>query len=131
MIIDQRLFAVQMSVDNQTVIDQWGWPIPSILSVEENGTCLDFVYENTVVPSPSGFFTWEYDVDGHVVTITNASGSDPDTLTVDPAVGWEVISESPATALDWATTIITVCQGLYSQNMSINKILDFGSMLLG
>lgn len=94
------------------IIDQWGWPLPSILSVEENSSCLDFVYENTVVPSPGDFFTWKYDVDGHIVTITTALGSDPDTLTVDPAVGWEVINQSPAVALDWATTIITVCQML-------------------
>jgi len=94
------------------VIDQWGWPLPTTISVEENGSCLDFKIENTVVPSPSNFFTWNYDVDGHIVTITQANGDTPDTFAVLPAAGWELLTESPAQALDWATTVITVCQML-------------------
>lgn len=94
------------------IIDEWGYPLSSIVSVEENGSCLDFKFENTVVPSPGDFFTWDYNVEGHIVTITQANGNDPDTFAVLPAVGWELITESPTQALDWATTIITVCQML-------------------
>lgn len=95
-----------------TVIEEWGFPMKSIVSVEEDGQCLNFIYENTVVPSPYSTFGWEYSVEGHVVKISEGSGNLDDLLTVIPASGWELITDSPLVVPDWTTGVITICQML-------------------
>lgn len=95
-----------------TILEQWGHPLPSIVSVEEDGHCLNFIYENTVVPSPHSTFGWDYEYQGHIVRLLEASGDLPDKLEVIPEVGWQAITQNPSVAPDWATTIITICQQL-------------------
>jgi hypothetical protein len=91
------------------IIAEWGYPLPSILSAEHSGQCIDFKFENTVVPSD---VLMQFDYEGHALSILSGSGDLPEAFTVVPAVGWQLISDSPSTALDWATTVITVCQQL-------------------
>lgn len=95
-----------------TVIEEWGHPMKSIVSVEEDGQCLNFIYENTVVASPYSTSSWDYDIDGHIVRLSESSGDLPDSLEVIPAIGWEVITTSPLVVPDWTTGIITICQML-------------------
>lgn len=83
--------------------------MPTVLSVEHDGQCMDFVFKNTVVPVNN---TEVVNYEDHMITIISGSGSEPELFLVTPAPGWEVISLSPIEAPDWATTIITVCQML-------------------
>lgn len=84
---------------------------PSILSVEHSGQCMDFVLQNTVVPINN---TETVTYEDHVITIISGAGPSPDTLVVAPSAGWELTTQSPIEAADWATTIITICQQLFS-----------------
>ena len=94
------------------IIEEWGGPLSSIISIEEDGQCINVIYENTVVSSPYNSTWWEYLIDGHTIRIDEASGNFDDLLTVVPAAGWELVTNSPMVAPDWATTIITFCQYL-------------------
>jgi hypothetical protein len=90
-----------------SILAEWGYPIPSTLSAESHGQCIDFKFENTVVPSD---MLMQFNYEDHLLSILSASDDLPETFTVVPAVGWQLMSDSPSTALDWATTVITVCQ---------------------
>lgn len=96
----------------KVIIDQWGHPMKSILAVEKDGQCLHFTYENTVVPSPFSDNAWEYDYEGHIIKLNESSGVLPDSLEVVPAIGWELVTDSPIVAPDWDTSIITICEML-------------------
>jgi hypothetical protein len=82
---------------------------PSVLSVEHSGQCIDFSFQNTVVPINN---TEVVDYEGHVITILSTGGPSPENISIAPSAGWEVVTQSPIEAADWATTIITICQQL-------------------
>jgi hypothetical protein len=94
------------------IIHEWGGPLSSIISVDRKGQCIDFIYENTVVPTPGDYLSWDYNIDGHILTIENAMDKVPDGMSVTPLPGWEAVTELSVVAPDWATTVITICQQL-------------------
>jgi hypothetical protein len=98
--------------ESAMIIEEWGYPMKSILSVEEDGQCLHFIYENTVAPSPYSTTAWEYNIDGHILKLHEGPGAQPDSIEVIPSVGWELITDSPMVAPDWDTSVITICQML-------------------
>lgn len=84
---------------------------PSILSVDYLGQCMDFIFKNTVVPINN---TETVTFEDHVITIISSGGPSPENFAVVPAPGWELVTQSPIEAADWATTVITICQSLFS-----------------
>lgn len=72
---------------------------------------MDFVFENTVVPVNN---TETVTYEDHIITMISGSGASPETFMVTPAAGWELATQSPIEAPDWATTVITICQMLFS-----------------
>jgi hypothetical protein len=98
----------------ENLIEEWGYSPQSTLTVSEEGTCLTFHFNNTVTSYPPEIPTneWLIPFEEHTISILSQAGDWPETLSVIPGAGWEVVTQSPIEAADWTTTIITICQML-------------------
>ena len=95
----------------EVLIDRWGAINPSSLVAKHEGSCIDFVFNNTVTATPD---VLSYVYEGHQIILEGNPSDQPDFFTVIPELGWEPLTDLVVSAPDAATTIITICQMFFS-----------------
>lgn len=87
----------------------WGTPPSSSLDMDDKGQCVDFLFTNTLTD------TVDYAPLVHEAGTAHVNFkfySEPELFSVEPNVGWQVVTDNLIVVPEWTTGIITVCQML-------------------
>lgn len=87
----------------------WGGSSPSSIVAEFKDTCIDFSYNNTLTDSLA---YKALIVEGNQAGVVFGDGNVPDTFSVVPGFGWEVMTANNLNVEEFTTAVITVCQML-------------------
>jgi hypothetical protein len=88
----------------------WGYTPASKVTLEQVGECDILTYHNELSPFSSNNVLGE--LGGHTFMVDLGAGDIPDTFSVTPMFGWEVVTDNFIVVAEGMKGIIQVCQVL-------------------